>query len=213
MSVFRARRAPARVRWRSALGFQPLGVDIVTRIGNPVGRRFLGPSPSVSRFKVLRARVLTVQSDLPSPSSFPSFNVLGRTPSAVQRYSSFSPSSPISLRAPYSPLLRSLTPLPLLPAFASYDVPVFSMTEVPPGSASDSAFPPPAASAASSVEKKSPALGDSTATKDGSKSVAGCTADTVGSIPGSQGQVAEADASRVHTAEERAPGVWEAGQL
>ena len=86
------------------------------------------------------------------------------------------------------------------------------MTEVPPGSASDSAPPPPAAPAPSSVGKKSPAPGDSTATKDGSKGVPGRTADTVGSrgIPGSQGQGAEADASRVHTAEEHALAVREA---
>ena len=212
MSVFRACHAPGRVRRRSALGFRPLKADSVTRIGNPVGRRCLGPSASVSRFTVLRARVLTVQTDLPSPSLFTSFDLLGRTPSAVQRYSSLSPSSSISHRAPYSPLLRSLTPLPLLPTFASYDVPGFSMTEVPPGSASDSAPPPPAAPSASSVEKQSPSPGDSTSTKDGSKSVAGSTADTAGirSIPGSQGQVAEADSSRLHTAEERALAVREA---
>ena len=72
MSVFRARRAPGRVRRRSALGFRPLGAD---RIWNPVERRCFVPSASVSRFKVLRARVLTVQSDLPSPSLFPSFDL------------------------------------------------------------------------------------------------------------------------------------------
>ena len=183
----------------------------MTRIWNPVGHRCLGPSAIISRFKVLRARVLTVQSDLPSPSLFPSFDLFGRTPSAVQRCSSFSHSSSISQRAPYSPLLRTLTPFPLLRTFASYDVSGFSMTEVPPGSASGSAPPPPAAPAATSVEKDSPAPGDSKATKDGSKGVAGRTADTGRSrgIPGSQGQDAEAYASRVHSAEERALAVRE----
>ena len=113
---------------------------------------------------------------------------------------------------PYSPLLRTLTPLPLLPTFASYDVSDFSMTEVPPGSATDSASPPPAAPAASSVEMESPAAGDSKATKDGPKGVAGRMADTVGirGIPGSQGQDDEADSWRVHTAEEHALAVREA---
>ena len=212
MSVFRAPRAPARVRRRSALGFRPPGGDSVTSIGNPVGCRCLGLSAIVSRFKAPRARVLTVQLDLLSPSLFSSSDLLGRSPSAVQRCSSFSPSSSISQRATYSPLLRTLTPLPLLPTFASYDVSGFSMTEVPPGSANDSAPPPPAAPAAASVEKESPAPGDSKATKDGSKGVAGRTADTEGirGMPGSQGQGGEAGASRVHTAEERALALKEA---
>ena len=86
------------------------------------------------------------------------------------------------------------------------------MTEVPPGSASDSAPPQPTAPAAASVEKESPAPGDSKATTDGSKGVAGRTVDTVGSqgIPGSQGQGAEADVSRAHTAEERVLAVKKA---
>ena len=212
MSVFRARRAPARVQRRYALGFRPLGGDSVTRIGNPVGRRCLGPSAIVSGYKVLRARVLTVQPDLPSSSLFPSLDLFGQTSSAAQRCSSFSHSSSISQRAPYSPLLRTLSPLPLLPTFASYDVSGFSMMEVPPGSASDSSPPPPEAPTATCVEMESPAPGDSKATKDGSKGVAGRTADTAGGrgIPGSQGQGAEDNASRVHTAEERALAIKEA---
>ena len=184
----------------------------MTRTGKPVGRQCLDPPASVFRIKVLRARVLTEQSDLPSPSFFPYFDLLGQPSSAVKRCFPFSLSSSTSQRAPYPSLLRSLTSFPLLPKFASNDIPHLSIAEDPPGSACDSVPSPPAAPPASSVEKKSLGPGESRTTKDGSKSVAGRVADKVGSrgTPGSHGQGAEADASRLHTAEERVPAVREA---